>query len=91
MVVDCGVSLNVSVDLKTVLRALEATLVSLPPPGNQDRPISCNEFRFVKWDDTSFDGMSEPSSLGTEDYAENDSIAMKSHRLRGSRSESVSI
>lgn len=91
VVVDCGVSLQGSTDLKIVLRALEATLTSLPPPGGQNHPILCNEFPFSKWDKASFDEMSEPSSLGTADYAENDSIAMKSLRTRESRSDAVSI
>lgn len=91
LVVDCGVSVHESTDLKSALRALEAALITLPLPGNQNRPMLGNDFPLTRWDKASFDELSEPSSLGTEDYTENDSIAMKSHQSRGSRSDSVSI
>ncbi|GAX16979.1 hypothetical protein FisN_5Hh358 [Fistulifera solaris] len=90
-VVDCRMSLHGVADLKTVLKALEATLHSLPSSGDQSRALVDDGFQFVKWDKASFDALSEPSSLGTEDYAENDSIAMKSYRARGNRSDSVRI
>jgi hypothetical protein len=90
-IVDCRMSLHGVADLKTVLTALEATLHSLPSPEDQSRALADNGFQFVKWDKASFDALSEPSSLGSEDYAENDSIAMKSYRARGKRSDSVRI
>ncbi|GAX25274.1 hypothetical protein FisN_5Lh358 [Fistulifera solaris] len=90
-VVDCRMSLHGVADLKTVLKALEATLQSLPPPRSRSRALADDGFHFVKWDKASVDGLSESSSLGTEDYAENDSIAMKSYRARGNRSNSVHI
>ena len=64
LVVDCGVSIHESTDLESSLRALEATLMRLPRTiSNVPRPEGEAEPR---WDNASFDEISEPSTLSGE-------------------------
>jgi FYVE zinc finger/Zinc finger, C3HC4 type (RING finger) len=62
LVVDCGVSIHESTDLEGSLRALEATLLCLP--GSTDRRYPREDLAEPRWDNASFDDISEPSTLG---------------------------
>mmetsp|Transcript_115692 Transcript_115692/g.172896 ORF Transcript_115692/g.172896 Transcript_115692/m.172896 type:complete len:777 (-) Transcript_115692:192-2522(-) len=61
LVVDCGVSIYESKDLKGSLRALEAVLLALPGSKGEFGGDSAVH----RWDDASFDGESVTSSLGS--------------------------
>lgn len=89
LVVECGVSIYESTDLKASLRALEAALTSLPPT-NSSRPFMEETFGMARWDRASFDEMSEPSSLGVDEELDVETIGTKSNRTKGSRGDSVS-
>jgi hypothetical protein len=62
LVIDCGVSIHESTDLEGSLRALEATLLCLP--GLTDRRYPREDSIEPRWDNASFDDISEPSTLG---------------------------
>jgi hypothetical protein len=67
LVVECGVSIYECIDLKNSLRALEATLTHLPstkylPRFRDEKLLMTN-----RWDNASFDEISEPSSLGVDE------------------------
>lgn len=63
-VVDCGVSIYESKDLKGSLRALEAVLLALPRQKGEHKA----DMAVHRWDDASYDGedMSITSSLGAD-------------------------
>jgi hypothetical protein len=65
LVVDCGVSIYESKDLKASLRALEAVLLALP---NRNEDI-LHDMAIHRWDDTSFDDTSIASSIGAASRA----------------------
>lgn len=67
LVVDCGISVQETKDIKTTLRALEAALFALPSTKGR-RPVRPETPGSTRWDAASFDDVSEPSSLGTDDY-----------------------
>ena len=63
LVIECGVSIYESRDLKGSLRALEAVLVALPEQKGEHR----GEVTVARWDDAaSFDDNSITSSLGAD-------------------------
>ena len=83
LVVDCGVSIHESTDLESSLRALEAALMRLPRAvSDAPRPEGEAEPR---WDNASFDEISEPSTLSGERslYEETGTIGSKSHKTKG--------
>ena len=83
LVVDCGVSIHESTDLECSLRALEAALMRLPRTvSDVPRPEGENEPR---WDNASFDEVSEPSTLSGERslYEDSGTIGSKSRKSKG--------
>lgn len=67
LVIECGVSIYETTDLKSALRALEAALVALPVVA-VDRTQPKYELQHsTRWDNASFDEISEPSSLGVDE------------------------
>ena len=64
LVVDKGVSIYEANDLEPSLRALEATLIALPRPSEQQNVGA--EDAEPRWDNGSFDDMSVPSTIGVE-------------------------
>ena len=89
LVAECGISVYECSDIKSALRALEATLVCLPPIRDSGR-LQLDEIPdFTRWDKASFDELSEPSTLGLEGPPVHDSRATgggrpSSVRTRGS-------
>ena len=85
LVVECGVSIYECTDLNLSLRALEASLISLPRTSKR-RLCADDSFLSARWDKASFDEMSEPSSLGIDEH-ENYSVGNKTNKsTRTSRS-----
>ena len=84
LVVDCSVSIHESTDLDSSLRALEAALMRLPRTVSEvPRPEGGAEPR---WDNASFDEISEPSTLsGCERslYKDAGTVGSKSHKTKG--------
>jgi hypothetical protein len=92
LVVECGVSVYESKDLKSALRALEAALTALPHTISHV-PVRPDTPDIARWDRASFDDMSEPSSLGVDAPQVPDEIATiesKSNRSKASSRNSDS-
>ena len=88
LVVDCGVSIYEAKDLKSSLRALEASLYAIPSNSQTicDRPSTPHSTR---WDHASFDDFSEPSSLGADEHFGGDeSLVSQSNRSVRSQANS---
>lgn len=84
LVVDCGVSIHESTDLESSLRAMEATLMRLPRTVS-DAPRPEGGIVEPRWDNASFDEVSEPSTLSGERslYEDSGTIGSKSHKTKG--------
>jgi Zinc finger, C3HC4 type (RING finger)/FYVE zinc finger len=67
LVVELGVSIFESTDLKSSLRALEAALIALPQSVEGGPRPRVSEVAVARWDQAFFDDVSEPSSLGDDD------------------------
>lgn len=94
LVIECGVSIYESTDLKNSLRALEAALIALPSSIVRATPRS--EQPSARWDKAEFDDISEPSSLGVDEAINDDigtvgSRSRKSTRTKSSRGAEVCI
>lgn len=91
LVVDCGVSIHESTDLESSLRALEATLMRLPRSVSS-APRTSGEAE-PRWDNASFDDISEPSTLSGERslYEDAGTIGSKSHKSNKTKGESCII
>jgi len=88
LVIECGISIYESTELKSSLRALEAALIAIPSTvdsrsGPRDELPVC-----TRWDKASFDDISEPSSLGVDEPLIDDRVSVgsrKSGRTKCSR------
>jgi len=84
LVVDCSVSIHESTDLESSLRALEAALIRLPRTVSEVPRIAGGAE--PRWDNASFDEISEPSTLsGCERslYEDAGTVGSKSHKTKG--------
>lgn len=83
LVVENGISIFEAKDLTTSLRALEASLMALPRTSDSLQQGDTS----ARWDKTSFDDMSEPSSLGEDENLDDSGfVESKSVVTKGSRS-----
>jgi hypothetical protein len=82
LVVDCGVSIYESKDLKSSLRVLEAVLLALPESTGENR----GEITVARWDDASFD---ETSTLGGTLADEDGAGTVESKNTRNADSVSL--
>jgi len=91
LVIERDVSVYEAKDLKSSLRALEATLQALPPPDPAERDETLIDAR---WDDQSFSGaeddVSMSSSFGDEESIQDVSVANKSKASKRSNAASKS-
>jgi len=95
LVIECGVSIYESTELKSSLRALEAALIALPSTvGNRSGPKEELPLS-TRWDNASFDDISEPSSLGVDEpLLLDDRVSVgsrKSSRTKNSRKDDSCI
>ena len=84
LVVDCNVSIHESTDLESSLRALEAALIRLPRTVSEVPRVEVGAE--PRWDNASFDEISEPSTLsGCErsQYEDAGTVGSKSHKTKG--------
>lgn len=86
LVVDCAISIYETKDLKSALGALEAALISLPNTFTQVVPPTMDTTTTARWDQASFDDLTETSSLGVDDF-HNTNPTVDDHWTIGSKSK----
>jgi hypothetical protein len=88
LVVDCGVSIYESKDLRSSLRVLEAVLLALPESSGENR----GEITVARWDDASFDeNGSMTSSLGGDQTLADEDGAATVESKNTRNADSVSL